>query len=755
MWDYGFLWQITVWPEDYDEDHRTMARKYFRDDLVCEVHRIEANDDRVFLDNKKLLPVSVARWGAESERGYDTVCFFGEQLPKNIVRGRQYFVVDSQPEFLRISDSVGGPPIRFSEAAGQGTKLITNLFQSHLALYAPKGSGPGKGAFDLVGCKNVIVQGCRLSALGDTMHLQKCDGVVFSNNQITGSRMGAFFLAEFCKNATITGNTVDGTNGSRVISVEKSCEDVVISGNTFRGGGRGSWINQPRNFVLSNNVFIDNTTKCRPDPRFGRRTFLTGDFEQYPELYFTTYEPNGTYGNIIVEGNLFVSGPNAKHAITFAPGGDGVQVVNNTFAGPVRTIPEPLGCERVSIRDNQGLSSPVDQARLRKVNDVTRIPNLVAFWDFVKREPEGARRFTAHVSQQSTSTYPLDAANYIKSYWGAGREASYADFPQLGRGPFGNAVRIVKETDPDFRPFLYVARTQLHDTPLDIKGPGKSVSVVVWAIRESGNHALAGIWHEGTDLKQQETAGIAKVERGQRQYALFAGLNKAGSACGHVSENGASSFLNKYALHKCNSSNVAPEVAGDSPAEQLDQSWHCFAMTFDHERDELTGWLDGISGERWLDHPKKDNLISYAYNAYMQGHFARQPGKQDGEDEQFPKDQYYNPPEGKPLKVTFLRESEGKRIELHEHRYTKIEVTLKDGQEVARDLVSIRLNPWWYPHDLYAPKDAQSGGPFTIGRVIHSSRSVGFTGWIGGVAVFDRALNEEELRKLAELRHLP
>ncbi len=75
--------------------------------------------------------------------------------------------------------------------------------------------------------------------------------------------------------------------------------------------------------------------------------------------------------------------------------------------------------------------------------------------------------------------------------------------------------------------------------------------------------------------------------------------------------------------------------------------------------------------------------------------------------------------------MTILKESEGKRIELHEHRYTKIEVTLKDGQEVARDLVSIRLNPWWYPHDLYAPKDAQSGGPFTIGRVIHSSRSVG------------------------------
>ena len=43
------------------------------------------------------------------------------------------------------------------------------------------------------------------------------------------------------------------------------------------------------------------------------------------------------------------------------------------------------------------------------------------------------------------------------------------------------------------------------------------------------------------------------------------------------------------------------------------------------------------------------------------------------------------------------------------------------------------------------------GGPFTIGRVIHSSRSVGFTGWIGGVAVFDRALTAEELAKFHAL----
>lgn len=67
------------------------------------------------------------------------------------------------------------------------------------------------------------------------------------------------------------------------------------------------------------------------------------------------------------------------------------------------------------------------------------------------------------------------------------------------------------------------------------------------------------------------------------------------------------------------------------------------------------------------------------------------------------------------------------------------------------DLVALRLNPWWYPHDLYTPANDGTGGPFTIGRVIHSSRGVGFTGWIGGVTVFNRALNARELGKLTAL----
>ena len=389
-----------------------------------------------------------------------------------------------------------------------------------------------------------------------------------------------------------------------------------------------------------------------------------------------------------------------------------------------------------------------------RVASVTSIPGLVAFWDFTKREAPGAR-FTAHVPAGAKHDYALDAGNYVRDLWGQGPAASYADFPLLGSGPFGQALRIKAEPNPDFRPLLFVPRARLHDTPLDIKGADRAVTVVVWAIRESGNHALAGIWHEGTDLKEKSTETIAKVERGQRQYALFAGLNKEGAACGHVSENGASSFLNKYALHKCNSAEASPKVPADADPATLAKSWRTFAMTFDSRTHELTGWLDGASGDRWLENPQKDRLLAFAANAWLQGRLARIPGLQEGEDPKFPADQYYNPPEATPVKVTPLETQGTRRSELREYRYTKVKVTLEDGRETGRELVALRLNPWWFPHDLYAPRADGTGGPFTIGRVIHSSRGVGFTGWIGGVAVFDRALTAGELAQLHALATNP
>jgi S-formylglutathione hydrolase FrmB len=272
-------------------------------------------------------------------------------------------VVESRPGYVKVAEAPGGPPVVFRGTAGPSAKLIHDHHKAYWALYSPVGAGPGKGAVDLVGCRTVRVSGCRLSARGDTMHIQYSRDVVFAHNHITGSRMGAFFLAEFCKTATVTGNTVDGTNGSRVVSVEKSCEDVTLVGNTFRGGGRGSWINQPRNFVLADNVFTNNTTKGERDPRTGRRSHVTGDYFPWAELYFTTHEPGGRYGNVIIRGNVFTSGPAAKAAVTFEPGGDGIVVTGNVFAGPARAILPPPGAKDVTIRDNIGAA--VTGAELR------------------------------------------------------------------------------------------------------------------------------------------------------------------------------------------------------------------------------------------------------------------------------------------------------------------------------------------------------------------------------------------------------
>lgn len=353
MWDYGYLWQITVWPEEHTPAERALAARYFRTDLVRGPLRLDAGDDRVRFDNRHR-PLPLSRGDAPA----GALCFFGDRLPANLVRGRQYFVVASSADHVQIAERPGGPPIRFAAGAGPGVRLIHDLFQAHLALYAPTGAAPGKGGVDIRCARTVRISGCRLGALGDTMHVQRCRDVVFTGNHITGSRMGAFFLAEYCQGATVVGNVVDGTNGSRVMSVEKSARDVTIVGNLFRNGGRGSWINQPHNLILQGNLFLDNTTKGERNPRRGRRSFLTGDYERYAELYFTTHEPGGRYGNVVLRDNLFVTGAAAADAVTFAAGGEGLLVSGNLFRGPRRTLRVAPGCKDVTLRDNVGLTDP-------------------------------------------------------------------------------------------------------------------------------------------------------------------------------------------------------------------------------------------------------------------------------------------------------------------------------------------------------------------------------------------------------------
>ena len=350
MWDYGLLWQIIVFADEYTPADLAMAKKYFRNDLIRSNLKMNDGDDKILFDNK-LNPISISN----SNLPKDAVCFFGDKLPENIIKGKQYFIVTYNEQYIQVSDQPKGEPITFKgSASATQTNLIYNLQDAFYVLYAPIGSGPGKGCIDLVACKNTRITGCKISALGDAMHIHSCHNNIFSNNQIIGARMGAFFLAEYSKNSSIIGNTVNGTNGSRIMSIERSNEDVTVIGNTFRNGGRGSWINQPKNLIMQGNIFINNTTKCDPGPWKGRKTFKTGTWESYSEIYFTTYQKGGKYGPVILKDNIFETGPGAAAAIQFEKNGEDVLVEGNFFKGNTGVINLDADDKTITIGRNFG-----------------------------------------------------------------------------------------------------------------------------------------------------------------------------------------------------------------------------------------------------------------------------------------------------------------------------------------------------------------------------------------------------------------
>ncbi len=400
-------------------------------------------------------------------------------------------------------------------------------------------------------------------------------------------------------------------------------------------------------------------------------------------------------------------------------------------------------------------ASPPSVEWRKRVDAVRGVPGLVAFWDFVLRERETPHRFVAHTAGNGP-VFPLDAVNYVRAYWGEGREASYADLPLLGRGPFGEAVRFVEEESPDLRPTLLVPRTALHDTGLDVKGPGASVSMAVWLIRHGGNHAIAGIWHEGTDL-QDHSRPAARVEAGRRQYALFAGLAaNDGASAVHVSENGRSSFGDRYARNLATTRRLIPTAAADAPDAVMDAAWSVVGFVFDNERNTATAYLDGEAEDHWIEDPASHPFFQWPARGWLQAQLRRVPGRQPGEDPGYPADQLYEPPEAAPHRRSRVSADAVERVFDDTYAFTRVRVTERRGadgtwQVASRELLALRVNPFWFPHDLYDPGTPEGGGPFTIGRVIHSARDNGAEQTIGGVAVFGRALSPGEMRRLAAI----
>ncbi len=398
------------------------------------------------------------------------------------------------------------------------------------------------------------------------------------------------------------------------------------------------------------------------------------------------------------------------------------------------------------------------QANEERVNRVTQIPGLVALWDFVQRRDslQTDNPFVSIPGEPGAQTYELEPRNLSLDYWHQGPPATLDDFELFGRGPFGQAVRFSSPSSLDHLPVLAVPREKLHDSPLDIKGQGKSVTLVVWLLYEKGNHAIAGMWHEGTVTPRGEPPVIQVP--GKRQFGLFAGLqaNKGGIGA-HISENGSSSFGDIYARHLAAMPMKMKKIKPGTPPADSDTYWNAVGLVFHNEEDRVTAYVNGISNEVWVENPKESRFYQHAYRAWQQGQLAAQDGVQPEEDVNFPQDQYYTPPEDEPIETKIIEQTADRIVRLETYAFTKVEATYQVkpdgslGKPLKRDLVAIKSNPYYFGYDIYAPKSIEEGGPFTIGRVIHSNRHPTLSAWIGGVAVFDRALSDQEMKTLATI----
>ena len=397
----------------------------------------------------------------------------------------------------------------------------------------------------------------------------------------------------------------------------------------------------------------------------------------------------------------------------------------------------------------------------RRVESVRQTPGLVAFWDFVQREDglHGSGKFLAYTARGDDHRYVLEPHNISRDFWCDGAEATLADFPLLGRGPFGQAVQFRKPKTKNDLPVLLVPRAVLHDTPLDIKGPGKSVSMVIWLIYQEGDHAIAGIWHEGTDTPGvKEPAAVQ--EQGRRQFGMFAGLAaNPGGVSAHISENGVASFGDRYARHLAATPEKMRRIKSEATPVELDAGWSAVGFVFDCDKQDVTSYLDGMATEFWIENPANHPFYKYAARAWRQAKLAKLPSSQLGVGSGFSPDQFYNPPENQPLSEKVVSETADKRIVIRTYEFTKVRVTFhKDGggklSDIAStELVALKANPYWFGHDIYAPRTLAEGGPFTIGRVIHSNRHATLSAYIGGVAVFNRPLSAEEMARLSAIGH--
>lgn len=177
----------------------------------------------------------------------------------------------------------------------------------------------------------------------DGTHFFQCRDGRFTDNQVTGSTMGGYFL-EGCQHVTASGNLIR-ENGSRGVTIERDSRFCTLVGNIVEHSGReGLWAPDVAGCVVADNVFREN----------GRKNHDALDSElkiEETDRWKTVTE------DILIRGNLVVTTAHQQNALWITSGCRKVVVEGNSLRGPVRTVrvdPWFSGDGEVRVSGNDG-----------------------------------------------------------------------------------------------------------------------------------------------------------------------------------------------------------------------------------------------------------------------------------------------------------------------------------------------------------------------------------------------------------------
>ncbi|GIW83292.1 MAG: hypothetical protein KatS3mg105_5099 [Gemmatales bacterium] len=208
--------------------------------------------------------------------------------------------------------------------------------------------------------------------------------------------------------------------------------------------------------------------------------------------------------------------------------------------------------------------TPVAALADEAIREVTKIPNLVAFWTFGNEEGDPKRSVVDPFLDLRENNGPFEVVQ---------------------GGPFGNAIKIKQGQ------WLSIPRASIG--PLNIHGPEAQVTVVAWIYRKETSpwQAIAGVWDE---------------TRNKRQYCLFLNAAKqtdfrtmtrtpsADRFHGHVSSVGGPTPGEEACITYATSGQPVPLA-----------SWQCLAMTYDGKKVclYLNGYLSEAEGMNPFPYP--------------------------------------------------------------------------------------------------------------------------------------------------------